>query len=440
MSEFNGFTSTSAADSFRAATAVPNDWRSVKSGEIFEFNNGKAFYSDGYSDEGYRVIDLLNIDRAGKFQITKKDKFVSEDVYEKYPKAHLFENDLIIIMTDITPTLGLIGRTAVIDKSNTYVLNQRVGCLRPKNDNASIKFMNFMFNSDVIRLQVITNTLGTAQFYVNTPVLRNLDVPFPPLPEQIKIAQILTSVDEVIEKTQAQIDKLKDLKTAMMQELLTKGIGHVEFKDSPVGMIPVGWKVVEISKLCSDVVDCVNKTAPVVDYKTQYKMIRTTNVRHGRVDTENVRNVTKETYEAWTRRLRPENGDLIFTREAPVGECGVLEDSRGVFLGQRTMMYRANEQLTSSKFLMYSLTSNYGKQQLEDFSGGSTVAHMRVPDCSKILIKTPPIEEQNKIVIAISSIDDSVQKKERKLAAIDKTKKALMQDLLTGKVRVNVNV
>jgi type I restriction enzyme S subunit len=241
----------------------------------------------------------------------------------------------------------------------------------------------------------------------------------------------------VIEKTQAQIDKLKDLQTGMMQELLTKGIGHTEFKDSTVGMIPAEWKIVPISELCSDVVDCMNKTAQVVDYKTPFKMIRTTNVRHGRVDTENVRYVAQETYETWTRRMRPENGDLIFTREAPVGECGVLEDSRGVFLGQRTMMYRANEQLTSLRFLMYSLMSNYGKQQLDDFSGGSTVAHMRVPDCNKILIKTPPIEEKNKIVNSINSIDVSIQKKESKLEKIINTKKALMQDLLTGKVRVN---
>ena len=70
----------------------------------------------------------------------------------------------------------------------------------------------------------------------------------PHFPEQKKIAAILTSVDEVIEKTQAQIDKLKDLKTAMMQELLTCGVGvegkpHTEFKDSPVGRIPKGWEV-----------------------------------------------------------------------------------------------------------------------------------------------------------------------------------------------------
>src|SRR5699024_4287657 len=70
-----------------------------------------------------------------------------------------------------------------------------------------------------------------------------------PVAEQQKIATILSSVDDVIEKTRAQIDKLKDLKTGMMQELLTKGIGHTEFKDSPVGKIPLGWDVCTVSDI-----------------------------------------------------------------------------------------------------------------------------------------------------------------------------------------------
>ena len=72
----------------------------------------------------------------------------------------------------------------------------------------------------------------------------------PPLPEQKKIASILTSVDDVIEKTEAQISKLQDLKKGMMTELLTKGIGHTEFKDSPVGRIPVHGKL-EYCKMLS---------------------------------------------------------------------------------------------------------------------------------------------------------------------------------------------
>jgi len=85
---------------------------------------------------------------------------------------------------------------------------------------------------------------------LNTSIVSNVFCLLPPLPEQKKIASILSSVDEVIEKTTAQVAKLKDLKTSLMQELLTRGIGHSEFKDSPVGRIPVGWacKLLDSSK------------------------------------------------------------------------------------------------------------------------------------------------------------------------------------------------
>ncbi len=98
-------------------------------------------------------------------------------------------------------------------------------------------------------------------------------------------------------------------------------------------MVPDGWKLYPIKDECECIIDCVNKTAPIVDFETPYKMIRTTNVRHGRVDTNNVRYVTKDIYITWIRRGAPQNGDLVLTREAPVGEVGIIEDAKGVFLG-----------------------------------------------------------------------------------------------------------
>ncbi|POZ50029.1 restriction endonuclease subunit S [Methylovulum psychrotolerans] len=199
--------------------------------------------------------------------------------------------------------------------------------------------------------------------------------------------------------------------------------------------LPEGWKLVPIKEICSCIVDCVNKTAAVVDYETPYKMIRTTNVRHGRVDTKNVRYVTKETYKIWTRRGNLENGDLIFTREAPVGEIGILEDASGVFLGQRTVMYRAHPLKSNNLFILYSLQSLYCQKQIEDFSNGGTVAHVRVPDCSEIILKMPPLPEQQKIAQILSTWDKAIEKLEALIAAKQKRKKALMQQLLTGKKR-----
>ena len=197
-------------------------------------------------------------------------------------------------------------------------------------------------------------------------------------------------------------------------------------------MVPNGWERKPIKELCESIIDCVNKTAKHVDFVTPYKMLRTTNIRNGRVDTENVRYVEKDVYEQWIRRGAPKKGDVIFTREAPVGEAGILDDENGIFLGQRTMMYRAHPLKSDNRFLLYSLLSSYCQKQIEDFSNGGTVAHMRVPDCGEIIISTPPLLEQRKIALILSTWDRAISKTERLIDNSKLLKKALMQQLLTG--------
>lgn len=200
-------------------------------------------------------------------------------------------------------------------------------------------------------------------------------------------------------------------------------------------MVPKGWERLPIKEVCASIIDCVNKTAPVVDLPTPYKMIRTTNVRNGRVNTEDVRFVREQTYIEWTRRGKPQKGDLIFTREAPVGEVGVLEDDQGVFLGQRTMMYRVAPEKANNYFVFYSLQTTFCQKQIEDFSNGGTVAHMRVPDCGEILLNVPPLIEQKKIAQILSTWDQAIATTEGLLNLARQQKKALMQQLLTGKKR-----
>lgn len=150
---------------------------------------------------------------------------------------------------------------------------------------------------------------------------------------------------------------------------------------------------------------------------------------------ENIKYVTEETYQVWIRRGALKEGDLILTREAPVGEVGILENSEGIFLGQRTVMYRAHSQKSNNLFLLYSLQSRFCQKQIDNFSNGGTVSHMRVPDCEKIIIKTPPLPEQRKIAQILSTWDKAIVTTEKLIAASKQQKKALMQQLLTGKKR-----
>lgn len=179
------------------------------------------------------------------------------------------------------------------------------------------------------------------------------------------------------------------------------------------------WLVVEIDSVCNEIVDCLNRTAPKVDYETPYKMIRTSNVRHGRIDLENVFYVNEATYNKWTRRLVPKKGDIILTREAPLGEIGILKTDDKVFLGQRTVMYRTNEKVCNSQFLYYSLLAPYCQSNISAFGSGSTVEHMRVPDSKKIKLRLPPLQIQLKIGSILSAYDDLIENNLKRIKLLE---------------------
>ena len=170
-----------------------------------------------------------------------------------------------------------------------------------------------------------------------------------------------------------------------------------------------GWPTVEIDQVCTLIVDCVNKTAPVVDSPTPYRMIRTTNIRHGRIDLSSCRFVDEATYTKWTRRALLHYGDVLLTREAPIGEVGFVDQPHGLFLGQRVMQYRADPTVLSPRFLLYVFLSPALQHQFGSHEGsGSVVSHIRVGDCFKFKVKLPPLAVQTEIAALLAALDDRI--------------------------------
>jgi type I restriction enzyme S subunit len=169
------------------------------------------------------------------------------------------------------------------------------------------------------------------------------------------------------------------------------------------------WPMVAVDEVCELIVDCVNKTAPVADERTPYRMIRTTNVRNGRIDLTDCKHVDYATYEKWTRRATLKRGDVVLTREAPIGEVGYVADPDGVFLGQRLMQYRANGRVLDSRFLLYAFLSPNLQAQFGSHEGsGSVVSHIRVGDCFKFKLKLPTLPEQKRIADLLGALDDRI--------------------------------
>jgi type I restriction enzyme S subunit len=262
--------------------------------------------------------------------------------------------------------------------------------------------------------------------------LMAIPISFPPLSEQQKIAAILSSVDDVIEKTRAQIDKLKDLKTGMMQELLTKGIGsggvpHTEFSDSPVGKIPVTWEVLEVGSFLSE-----RRTRGLEGLPIYSVLMDGGMVLRDTVD----RRVTSG-LDASENRLAKQ-GDLAYNMMRMwQGASGIAPTN--CLVSPAYVVCRPSERIHSD-FLGYLLKSPAVIQLLRRYSQGLTGDRLRLyfDSFKRIKLPIPPREEQIRIADALSALDDEIDSKSMQLSLRQSLKRALMQDLLTGKVRVKL--
>jgi len=289
---------------------------------------------------------------------------------------------------------------------------------------------------------------GSAQPQITGEGLKKVSLPVPPLPEQKKIASILTSVDEVIENTQKQIDKLQDLKKATRNELLTKGIGHTEFKDSELGRIPKSWFNISVDEaLKCKILDSIqdgnhgSQHPKSSDYVIKgIPFVMASDLRNGKVDVSRAKKIPTGVYEG-LRIGFAKVGDVLLTHKATIGEVAVVdEDCGAIMCTPQVTYYRIKDAgRLSSRFLFYWFQSQQFQRELFRVSGQSTRDYIGIKAQKELFIRIPPITEQNSITSILLAVDEKVSRVKRKLAQTQALKKSLMQDLLTGKVRVTVN-
>ncbi len=261
--------------------------------------------------------------------------------------------------------------------------------------------------------------------------------------EQRQIARILSKVDEAISQTEQLIAKYRRLKTGLMQDLLTKGIdehGNIRseethaFKDSPLGRIPAEWEVEKLNKLCSDIVDCPHSTPAYLEEGVL--VARTMHIKNGRYNVANSSFVSEDEYLHRILRNKPSVGDIIFTREAPVGEAFVIPEGMKICLGQRVMLVRVNDNIKSN-FLLELIYSDENRIIFDNMVSGTTNPHLNVKDVRELFFKVPEVDEQKRIMALILKQRSGLDSFRHNLAKLQSLKTGLMQDLLSGEVRVS---
>ncbi len=361
--------------------------------------------------------------------------------------------DLLLANTDVTPNGDIIGVPAYLPLylQDTGVLFSHHVTRLNLNDKIQSKFLYYLLCIDTYRRSMLKYARGTTVLMLDMDGIKRISVKYPVSDSrQRKIASILSSIDTAIEKTESLIAKYQKIKAGLMHDLFTRGVtadGKLRppreqapelYQETPVGWMPLEWVFTNCDKVCEKIIDCKNRTPP--ETPDGHPVIRTPNVRNGEFVDNQLLFTNSDSYMIWTARGKPQSGDKVITREAPVGEvCMIPGRHIAACLGQRMMLYRPNVEIINPLYFLYALQSRLIQGRLNLISGGSTVGHVRVGDIRELWMVMPKsLNEQDKIASSLNAISEKIRLEKQHRDKLQSQKIGLMHDLLTGKVPVKI--
>jgi type I restriction enzyme S subunit len=398
---------------------VPDGWEVKRLSELSSFSGGSAFKEkyQGQTTGDYPFIKVSDMNHPGNRKFINVSNNWIDSSIQKKAKIKLFPKNSIVF-AKVGAALLLNKRRILVRE--TAIDNNMMAAVSTKTD---FLFLYYLLQSidfsDFVQEGAVPS--------VNQGQMDEIHVISPPIYEQQKIASILTSVDEVIEKTQSQINKLQDLKKGTMNELLTRGIGHTEFKDSPVGRIPKGWEVQKVEKFLKQRKKKGKGGIPI------YSVL----MKGGMVNRQTVDRRIPSALEE-SENLFAEKGDLVYNMMRMwQGASGIAPEDCLVspaYVVCRTLNIYPD-------FVGFLMKSRESIRKLHGHSQGITGDRLRLyfEHFCEIPFAIPPLQEQQEIASILSSIDNNIEENQQKLQQTQSLKKSLMQDLLTGNVRVTVH-
>jgi type I restriction enzyme S subunit len=411
---------------------IPQEWNVTNLESIAKISSGNT----APQDEKYF--------RNGKYPFIRV-QHLTELQEQKYPVNYDYINDYAVSDLKlkkfkkgsiIFPKSGesiKLEKRAIL-KEDSYVVNH-LAVIEPFDKNNIDNLFLFHYLCTVKTSNYLTKTTMPS---LNLSTISNFLVPLPSLSEQQKIAEVLSTVDEAIQKTNEIIAKTERLKKGLMQELLTKGVGHKEFKDTEIGRIPREWEVVKLEDVVSEA-----KPGFACGKRDENGILQ---LRMDNIEPEGWINV-----EAGVRVPVPEDvedyilkpGNILFNNTNSIDLIGKTAIFRGEFsrcvYSNHLTRIRVNQNKVIPEWVLYLLIR---KWELGVFKA---ICHRHVhqaginnEDLLRLKIPLPSLQEQQKITSIILTVDNKIKLEKKEKVRLERIKQGLMDLLLTGKIRVKV--
>jgi type I restriction enzyme S subunit len=296
-------------------------------------------------------------------------------------------------------------------------------------------------------LQVRSKGVWISRLQLTDTSFLDAPIPLPPPDEQAAIVRFLDhanrKIDGFIRAKRKLIGLLNEQKQAIIHRAVTRGLDpNAKLKPSGIpwlGEIPEYWGRTRLKFEASHIVDCLHATP---DYRDDgvYPAIRTADIEPGRVRLERARLISEEEFQRWTARLKPDVGDILYSREGErFGIAATVPPNTSLCISQRMMVFRIRKR-QNSEYLMWQLNCQHVYLQASCYVMGSTAPHVNVQQIKNFLLALPPLDEQNKIVEYIARdcdvINTAITRTEREIALMQEYRTRLTADLVTGKLDV----
>ncbi len=396
--------------------------------------------ADNYQTEGILFLRSQNVHDTGL--ALDNVVHIPDEIDNEMANTRVKPGDVLLNITGAS-----LGRSCSVPSPfRSANVNQHVCIIRATDIRVS-SFLAFAMKSKPVKAQIECSLTGAARDGLNFEQVADIVVPLPPLPEQKAIAAFLDretgKIDALVEEQRRLIALLKEKRQAVISHAVTKGLDPTApIKPSGIdwlGDIPAHWDLRRVKDLCKEIVDCKNRTPPSAEDGT-YFVVRTSCTRNGRFDPLGGYWTDEASFMEWTRKGLPQTGDILISREAPMGEACLFPEGYRLCLGQRMMYLRPDPAIGDSRYILRSIYSAIGIEYVDHKKKGSTVGHLRVPEVHNFPILIPPIAEQQRIADFLdketAKLDGLISEAETAINLLQERRSALISAAVTGKIDV----
>lgn len=415
---------------------IPNDWEVLSTDDIGEITSSKRVHRADYTKNGVPFFRGKEISQLAKGDKLSDIVYIKTETYNELKSKFGAPESGDILITAV----GTIGSIYLVKEGDKfYFKDGNLMWIRNISDRLNRRFLMHYLRSSIFQNVMDLASGGSSQKALTIVKFKRLFIPVPNELEQQKIAEILSTVDAKINVIDQQITEIQELKKGLMQRLLTKGIGHTEFKDSPLGKIPKSWDTAILSDLTSLITKGTTPTTNGFSYLDDgVNFVKVESIHsNGNFIPSMFAHVGNDCHNSFKRSQLSE-GDILFTIAGALGRSAiVIKEILPANTNQAVAVIRLKNG-DNRNYIFHYLRGNYVKRLIEKINVSTAQANLSLGQINKFKIPIPPPYEQHKIAEILNSVDKKLEILNEKKTNYQELKQGLMQQLLTGKVRVKL--